>query len=181
MVINYEDYERIEYNPWELLRELYHACRYLRKSSNNDGNEEIMMKTSAAIRQHDSKIKADNKICEYCESWRKRGDYSEKINEALRIDIAVLKRRLDLALSEINTKNSNVSNLDLTYLVLLEENQGRAEASVLPSKTLDALVKAKLVTINDNVVIISHMGQDVADEMIYFGKIAFEKYRELYE
>jgi hypothetical protein len=69
----------------------------------------------------------------------------------------------------------------LTYLVLLEENQGRAEASVLPSKTLDALVKAKLVTINNNVVIISHMGQDVADEMIYFGKIALEKYRGLYE
>ena len=180
MVINYEDYEHIEYDPWELLRELYHACRYLRKSSNNDGNEEIMMKTSAAIRQHDAKTKVDNKICGYCESERKLADYSKKINEALRIDIAVLKRRLDLALdlkSVINARNSNISSLDLAYLVLLEENQGRAEASVLPSKTLDALVKAKLVTVDGTIINLSHMGQDIADEMIYFGKMAFEKYR----
>jgi hypothetical protein len=51
---------------------------------------------------------------------------------------------------------------------------------LLPAKTLDSLVKAKLVTINDNVVI-SHIGQDIADEMIHFGRIALEKYRGLYE
>jgi hypothetical protein len=49
-------HEPKQVDPWELLRELYHACRYL-STDNRDGNEDLMARASAAIRHHDEGAK----------------------------------------------------------------------------------------------------------------------------